>query len=69
MFLLLKNSAGYIFYINIISFFMMHIFIYRRWYPEVLTQAPVKTLKHRAMDDIKESVKELQFYRNQIFKP
>jgi len=41
----------------------------RRWYPEVLTQAPVKTLKHRAMDDIKESIKELQFYRNQIFKP
>jgi len=40
----------------------------RRWYPEVLTCAPVKSLKHRAMDDIKESIKELQFYRSEIFK-
>merc|ERR1712071_12398 len=40
----------------------------RRWYPEVLAHAPVKSLKHRAMDDIRESINELKFYRNEIFK-
>jgi len=40
----------------------------RRWYPEVLAHAPVKSLKHRAMDDIRESIDELKFYRNEIFK-
>jgi oligoribonuclease len=39
----------------------------RRWYPEVLAGAPGKQTSHRAMDDIKESVAELAYYRDMIF--
>lgn len=31
-------------------------------------KAPKKENKHRAMDDIKESIKELKFYKDNIFK-
>ena len=40
----------------------------RRWYPDVLANAPAKEGAHRALDDIKESVKELQYYRTTVFK-
>jgi len=40
----------------------------RRWYPDLFRNAPAKELKHRALDDIKESVKELQYYRKHVFK-
>jgi oligoribonuclease len=40
----------------------------RRWYPESLAEAPAKHTAHRAMDDIRESVAELAFYRNAIFR-
>ncbi len=40
----------------------------RRWYPEALTGAPGKQTTHRAMDDIKESVAELAYYRSTIFR-
>jgi|SRR5581483_3490128 len=40
----------------------------RRWYPEALADAPAKKGGHRAMDDIKESVAELQYYRSAIFR-
>ncbi|MCL5444978.1 MAG: oligoribonuclease [Actinobacteria bacterium] len=39
----------------------------RRWYPSVLEGAPEKKTAHRAMDDIKESVAELSYYRDAIF--
>jgi len=42
--------------------------ICRRWYPDTLKQAPPKKLTHRALDDIKESIQELSFYRSSIFK-
>jgi oligoribonuclease len=41
----------------------------RRWYPSVLEAAPVKAGGHRAMDDIKESLAELQYYRSAVFVP
>jgi oligoribonuclease len=41
----------------------------RRWYPSVLAAAPVKAGGHRAMDDIKESLAELQYYRTTVFRP
>src|SRR3984885_10200203 len=41
----------------------------RRWYPGVLADAPGKQTSHRAMDDIKESVAELAYYRETIFRP
>ncbi|XP_063073686.1 small fragment nuclease [Engraulis encrasicolus] len=40
----------------------------RRWYPEDYRKAPSKKGSHRALDDIRESIKELQFYRRAIFK-
>ncbi len=39
-----------------------------RWYPEVMHDAPVKAGGHRAMDDIRESVAELAFYRSAVFR-
>lgn len=40
---------------------------FRRWYPEVAKNVPKKMLAHRALDDIKESLAEMQFYRANIF--
>ena len=39
----------------------------RRWYPELEEFA--KQERHRAMDDIRESIDELRWYRQQVFKP
>jgi oligoribonuclease len=41
----------------------------RRWYPEALAAAPRKAGSHRALDDIKESIEELRYYRRQVFRP
>lgn len=41
----------------------------RRWYPDTYAAAPSKASAHRALDDIRESVKELRYYREQIFRP
>ena len=41
----------------------------RRWYPEALAGAPDQAGSHRALDDIKESVAELRYYRDAIFRP
>ncbi len=40
----------------------------RRWYPEALDAAPAKKGGHRALDDIRESVAELRYYRSTIFR-
>ncbi|PAA50874.1 hypothetical protein BOX15_Mlig017627g3, partial [Macrostomum lignano] len=39
----------------------------KRWYPGL--QAPAKLGSHRALADIQESIRELQFYRQQVFQP
>ena len=41
----------------------------RRWYPEIYGQRPGKSEQHRALDDIRESIEELRFYRTQLFIP
>ncbi len=41
----------------------------RRWYPAALAEAPRKDTAHRALDDIRESVAELRFYRERLFRP
>ena len=41
----------------------------RRWYPRVYFGQPAKGLSHRALADIKESIRELQYYRQAIFVP
>jgi oligoribonuclease len=40
----------------------------RRWYPEAFEAAPTKSGHHRALDDIRESVAELAYYRSTIFR-
>ena len=40
----------------------------KRWYPKEVAHAPRKAGGHRAMDDIRESVAELRYYRETIFK-
>ncbi|MGH9080173.1 MAG: oligoribonuclease [Acidimicrobiales bacterium] len=40
----------------------------KRWYPEAVAAAPAKAGGHRAMDDIRESLAELAFYRESIFR-
>ncbi len=39
-----------------------------RWYPRAAKRAPHKAGGHRAMDDIRESVAELAYYRSSVFK-
>jgi oligoribonuclease len=40
----------------------------RRWYPEVLDNAPEKSGGHRALADIRESIEELKYYREAVFR-
>jgi oligoribonuclease len=40
----------------------------KRWNPQILSGAPSKKESHRALDDILESVAELQFYRDTFFQ-
>src|SRR5690606_20930378 len=40
----------------------------KRWNPSLLDDAPRKAEGHRAMDDIKESVAELRYYRDSFFR-
>ncbi|MDO8364799.1 MAG: oligoribonuclease [Actinomycetota bacterium] len=41
----------------------------RRWYPGLLNGRSQKAGSHRALDDIRESVAELRFYRERVFMP
>jgi oligoribonuclease len=41
----------------------------RRWYPRVFYAKPEKGLAHRALADIMESIRELQYYRRTLFVP
>jgi oligoribonuclease len=41
----------------------------RRWYPAAFKSAPPKRTSHRALDDVKESIAELAYYRKTIFVP
>jgi oligoribonuclease len=39
----------------------------RRWYPRTYYGQPSKGLAHRALADIKESIRELDYYRHTVF--
>ncbi|MEE6309561.1 oligoribonuclease [Plantactinospora veratri] len=41
----------------------------RRWYPRVYFGQPAKGLAHRALADVRESIRELEYYRRTIFVP
>ena len=40
----------------------------KRWYPEAVSKAPGKHGSHRALDDIRESIAELRYYREAVFR-
>ncbi len=39
----------------------------RRWFPRVFYAKPEKGLAHRALADIEESIRELDYYRRTLF--
>ncbi|MDE1671171.1 MULTISPECIES: oligoribonuclease [Nocardia] len=39
----------------------------RRWYPRIYFGQPEKGLSHRALADIQESIRELEYYRRTVF--
>ncbi|WP_020608295.1 oligoribonuclease [Salinispora fenicalii] len=41
----------------------------RRWYPRVYFSQPQKGLEHRALADVRESIRELEYYRRTLFVP
>ena len=41
----------------------------RRWYPRIYFGQPEKGLSHRALADIQDSIRELQYYRATAFVP
>ncbi len=41
----------------------------RRWYPRIYFGQPEKGLTHRALADIRESLRELEYYRRTVFVP
>jgi oligoribonuclease len=41
----------------------------KRWYPGINSAKPKKSGNHRALDDIRDSVKELAYYREHAFRP
>jgi oligoribonuclease len=41
----------------------------RRWYPRAYFNAPAKDGGHRALADIRESIRELAYYRETVFVP
>ncbi|TYC07251.1 oligoribonuclease [Micromonospora sp. WP24] len=41
----------------------------RRWYPRVYFGQPAKGLAHRALADVRESIRELEYYRRTVFVP
>ena len=40
----------------------------RRWYPAAYRATPRKAGGHRALDDIRESIEELRYYRTSVFR-
>lgn len=39
----------------------------RRWFPQLVAKQPVKKETHRALDDIRESIDELRYYKQHLF--
>ncbi|XP_064407645.1 oligoribonuclease, mitochondrial-like [Halichondria panicea] len=40
----------------------------KRWYPSEYRKSPFKRGAHRALEDIKESIEELKYYKSTVFK-
>jgi oligoribonuclease len=39
----------------------------KRWYQGIMDARPAKNETHRALDDVRESIEELRFYRERVF--
>jgi oligoribonuclease len=39
----------------------------RRWFPQLIAKQPQKRETHRALDDIRESIDELRYYKQHVF--
>jgi len=39
----------------------------RRWFPQATAKQPAKNDSHRALDDVRESIEELRYYRASVF--
>ncbi len=40
----------------------------RRWYPDVYRRRPGKSERHRALDDVRDSIAELRYYRDAMLR-
>jgi oligoribonuclease len=40
----------------------------RRWYPKIRQARPQKLGAHRALDDIRDSIEEMRYYRERVFR-
>lgn len=40
----------------------------KRWFPTVLRRRPRKQGNHRALEDIRDSIRELEFYKDTVFR-
>ncbi|NWF36334.1 oligoribonuclease [Mariprofundus sp. KV] len=60
----MRELEGYVHYRNIDVSTIKELG--RRWYPKVRT--PLKDAEHLALADVRESIKELAFYRNNYFR-
>jgi oligoribonuclease len=40
----------------------------RRWFPAVIAKSPAKKDSHRALDDIRDSIEELRYYREHFLR-
>jgi oligoribonuclease len=40
----------------------------RRWYPKIYGESPTKKFLHRCLNDIEDSIAELQYYRSTVFR-
>jgi oligoribonuclease len=41
----------------------------KRWYPDIDASRPRGQGSHRALDDIRESIREMAYYREHVFVP
>ncbi len=41
----------------------------KRWYPSIYSRIPEKPAEHRALEDVRDSIAELKFYRENVFIP
>lgn len=54
---------------SILDLFIGIFQLVKRWYPDIYARKPRKENTHRALNDIYESIQELNWYKKNIFIP